>query len=86
MTSAEFEELKAKWRKVTPITPWENVKVDDVYHIPPVLGLKSRDIKVTVKTDTELSFSRVDEINENATGKFSKTSVFARCMIKEKKF
>lgn len=86
MTKAEFEELKAKWQKVASITPWENVKVNSVYHIPPVLGLKGRDIKVTEKTDTELSFSRVDGIEENATGKYNKTSVFAKCMVETRKF
>ena len=86
MTKAEFEELKAKWQVVQPITPWERVKVDAVYHITPVLGLKSRDIKVTSKTETELWFTRVDGIDENSTGKYNKTSVFAKCMIKLKEF
>ena len=86
MTKAEFEELRAKWQVVEPITPWEIVKVDRVYHIPPVLGLGRRDIKVTEKTDTELSFVRVDGIEENASGKYNKTSVFAKCMIKIREF
>jgi hypothetical protein len=86
MTKAEFEELRAKWKIVEPITPWESVKVDGIYHIPPVLGLSCRDIKVTEKTDTELSFSRVDGVKENATGKYNKTSVFAKCMVVTKKF
>jgi hypothetical protein len=86
MNKAEFEELRAKWKVVEPITPWEKVIVDKEYHIPPVLGLGRRDIKVTSKTDTELSFTRVDGVTENATGKYNKTSVFAKCMVEIKKF
>ena len=86
MTKAEFEELKAKWQVVKPITPWEQVKINETYHIPPVLGLGSRDIKVTEKTDTELSFTRVDGVEENSTGKYNRTSVFAKCMIQVKAF
>ena len=41
---------------------------------------------VTTKTDTELSFKRVDGIDENVTGKYNRTSVFAKCMIETKKF
>jgi len=86
MTKEEFEELKKKWQLVTPITKWEDVTVNRVYHIPPVLGLASRDIMVTVKTDTELSFKRVDGVDENTLGKYNRTSVFAKCMIETKKF
>ena len=86
MTKEEFEELKIKWQAVTSITPWENVKVNGVYHIPPVLGLSRRKIKITEKTDDTVSFERVDGISENATGKFNKTSVFAKCMVEERKF
>lgn len=86
MTKAEFEELRAKWQVVKSITPWEEVKVDCIYHIPPVLGLSRREIKVTGKTDDEVTFTRVDGIEENATGKFNKTSVFAKCMIVVKEF
>lgn len=86
MTKEEFEELRKKWQLVSPITKWENVIVNHIYHIPPVLGLSRRDVLVTSKTDTELSFKRVDGVEENATGKYNKTSVFAKCMIETKEF
>jgi hypothetical protein len=86
MTKAEFEELRTKWQAVSSITPWEEVKIDSVYHIPPVLGLGRREIKVTGKTDDEVTFTRVDGIEENANGTFKKTSVFAKCMVQVKEF
>lgn len=86
MTKAEFEELRTKWQAVKSITPWEDVKVGNVYHIPPVLGLGRREIKVTGKTDDEVIFIRVDGVEEHMTGKFNKTSVFAKCMNTVKEF
>ena len=86
MTKEEFEELKKKWQLVTPLTAWENVFVNRVYHIPPVLGLASRDVLVTSKSDSELSFKRVDGVDENVSGKYNRTSVFAKCMVETKSF
>jgi hypothetical protein len=86
MTKAEFEELKALWQVVKPITPWEEVKVGTVYHIPPVLGLSRREVEITSKTTDEVTFKRVDGVEENTTGKFNKTSVFAKCMNVLKEF
>jgi hypothetical protein len=86
MTKDEFEELKAKWKVVEAITPWEKIRLNAKYHIPPVLGLKRRDIIVTSLSGEELSFKRADGETENEVGKFHKTSVFAKCMIEEKVF
>lgn len=86
MTKDEFEELKGKWKLVEAITPWEKIKFNTKYHIPPVLGLKRRDIMITSISKEELSFKRVDGESENETGKFHRTSVFAKCMIEIKEF
>lgn len=47
-------EKKNLWESITPICKWEDIKASSVFHVPPVLGEKRKDIIVT--SVTEFSF------------------------------
>jgi len=79
------QELKEELQKIKSITPWENVEVNRIYHISPIISLERRDILILTKNENEATYRRVDD-NENKEGKLHKTSVFARFMILRKSF
>lgn len=79
------QELKEELQKIKSITPWEEVEVNRIYHIPPIISLERREVMILTKTDTEATYKRVDK-EEEKEGKMHKTSVFARFLIRRKKF
>ena len=79
------QELKEELQKIKSITPWENIQVNRIYHIAPIISLERRDIIITSKTDDEATYKRVDN-NDDKEGKMHRTSVFARFLIMRKKF
>ena len=79
------QELKEELQKIKNITPWENVEVNKIYHISPIISLERRDVMILSKTPDEAVYKRVDG-NGNAEGKMHRTSVFARFLIERKKF
>ena len=86
--TTEIERLKEFKEQMTPylgITPWEEIKVGDTYHIPPILTLERRDVKVMEKDTTSLLCVRVDDGKKNEL-KMQKTSVYAKVLVKKRKF
>ena len=79
------QELKEELQKIKSITPWENIQVNRIYHIAPIISLERRDIIITSKTDDEATYRRVDN-GDDKEGKLHRTSVFARFLIMRKKF
>ena len=83
------QELKTQLQKVKSITPWNDVKVNEIYHIPPIISLKRRNIRIVSRDENEATYERVDEgkgADEAGILKMHRTSVFARFLIKQKKF
>jgi hypothetical protein len=85
MTKRSIQEIKEELQKVKSITPWEEVEINRIYHIAPIVSLERRDVIILSKTGDEAEYKRVDD-KENKKGKFHKTSVFARFLIKRKSF
>ena len=79
------QELKEELQKIKSITPWEDIQVNRIYHISPIISLERRDIIITGKTADEATYRRVDN-NDDKEGKMHRTSVFARVLIMRKKF
>lgn len=49
-------EKKNMWESIKPICEWDNIKINEVYHVPPVLSEKRKDIIVTSKTDFSFQY------------------------------
>ena len=79
------QELKEELQKIKSITPWEEVEVNRIYHISPIISLERRDVMILTKTADEATYRRVDGDDEKE-GKMHRTSVFARFLVKRKKF
>lgn len=61
-------EKKKLWEDIKPICEWGNITVNEVYHIPPIMGEKRKDILVTNKTDFSFQYKNL------TTDKYSSTS------------
>lgn len=85
MAKRSVQELKEELQKIKSITPWEDVEVNRIYHISPIISLERRDIIITSKGENEATYKRVDNDDEKE-GKMHRTSVFARFLIKRKAF
>lgn len=85
MAKRSIQEMKEELQKIKSITSWEEVEVNRIYHIPPIVTLERRDVVILSKTDKEATYKRVD-VDDDTEGKMHKTSVFARFLIKKKAF
>jgi hypothetical protein len=85
MAKRSIQEVKEELQKIKRITPWEEVEVNRIYHIAPIVSLERRDLLILSKTGDEAEYRRIDD-SENKQGKFHKTSVFARFLVKRKSF
>ena len=79
------QELKTELQKIKSITPWEEIEVNRIYHIAPIISLERRDVLITSKGTDEATYKRVDTDDEKE-GKMHRTSVFARFLVKRRKF
>lgn len=68
-----------------PVTPWEEVKVNDVYHIPPIASLKRREVTILTKNDDSATYSKNGEPT-SGEATMHKTSVFAKFLVKKKDY
>lgn len=86
MAKHSIQDLKAELYKMRYATPWDELKAGEVYHIPPIVSLERRDIKIITKEDNTVTYKRVDGTTTNEERKMHKTSVFSRFLVKRKKF
>ena len=80
-----LESFKESMRGHCSITPWENIEVNSVYHIPPILTLSRRDVLIMEKTSDSIKYKRIDD-KEKKEGQMARTSVYAKVLIKRKKY
>lgn len=80
-----LEAFKDSMRGHGAITPWENIEVNSVYHIPPILTLSRRDVLIMEKTADSIKYKRIDD-NDKKEGNMARTSVYAKVLIKRKKY
>lgn len=63
-----------------------NLKVNKVYHIPPVITLGRMDIMVLAFDGDYIHFKRVDNANNSEPQKMHKTSLLARFIVNKRKY
>lgn len=80
-----ISELKEKIDNVRAATPWETVEVNTIYHIPPLVSLKRREVLILTKNRNSATYKRVGD-KEQVERTMFKTSVFAKFLIKRKKY
>ena len=78
-------ELKNQIDNIKSVTPWESIEVNAVYHIPPLVTLERREIFIISKEGDSATYRRIgDEEQKERT--MAKTSVYAKFLVKRKKY
>lgn len=86
MAKHSIQDLKAELYKIKHATPWDELEAGQIYHIPPLVSLERRDIKILTKDGDSVTYKRVDSTTVDEERKMHKTSVFSRFLVKRKKF
>ena len=79
------QDLKAQITTLKSITPWDLIEANAVYHIPPIITLERREILVLTKDDEKATYRRIGDKDQKERTMF-KTSVFAKFIVKRKKY
>lgn len=79
------QDLKAQIATLRSVTPWDEVEANKTYHIPPIITLDRREILVLSKQDNTATYRRIGD-KEQTERTMHKTSVFAKFLVKRKKF
>ena len=78
-------ELKEKIDKLKSATPWESIEINTVYHVPPLVTLERREIFILTKGGDSATYRRIGD-KEQKVRTMMKTSVFAKFLVKRKKY
>lgn len=74
---------KVKLMRTLPFhIEWDDIKVGDKFHLPPILVLSRKDIEVTSINESELEYKVVGDAHKN--GKFARRSLFSRFLTRKK--
>lgn len=79
------QELKEEIAPLRAITPWENIKANEVYHIPPIITLERREIIILSKEKDKAVYHRIGDTDKK-NREMHRTSVFAKFIVKRKKY
>lgn len=85
MAKRSVQELKAELQKLAYVTPWEDIKAGETYHVPPIITLERRDLRILTKDGDKATYRRIGD-KDSEERKMHKTSVFARFLVKRKMF
>ena len=80
-----IKDFKNKVTKLKPVTPWENINIQTVYHIPKLMALQPRDLLIIKKEGDTIHYIRLGDKTKKQC-QLKKTSVFAKFLVKRKKF
>ncbi len=78
-------ELKEKIDNLKSVTPWESIEVNTVYYVPPLVTLERREIFILTKEGDSATYRRIGD-KEQKERTMMKTSVFAKFLVKRKKY
>ncbi len=81
-----IENCKEELKKIKAHIHPSNLKVNNVYHIPPVITLDRMDIMILGMEGDYIRFKRVDSSTDTAEKKMHKTCILSRFIVNKRKF
>lgn len=90
-SSYKEEDYKPKtvvspWSNLPHTSSWDDIKVNEIYHVPPINGEKRMDIIITSKTDYYIGYKTItkDGAAIVSYNSFYKTSLQVNFLVKHK--
>ncbi len=81
-----IESCKDELKKIKAHIHPSNLKVNKVYHIPPVITLERMDIMILGVVGDFIRFKRVDSTTDKDEKKMHKTSILSRFIVNRRKY
>lgn len=85
MAKRSIQELKSELQKLPSVTPWDEIKANEVYHVPPLISLERRDLLILTKDGKKVTYKRIGDTEQKERTMYD-SSVFARFLVKRKKY
>jgi len=85
MAKRSLQELKPQLQKLKSVVPWSEILPNTVYHVPPIITLERRDLLILTKEGDKATYKRIGDAEQKERTMYN-TSVFARFLVKKKKF
>ena len=81
-----IEGCKDELKKIKAHIEPSKLKINKVYHIPPVISLERMDIMILGFDGDFIKFKRVDSTTDVAEKKMHKTSILSRFIVNKRKY
>lgn len=74
------------WEKIEPIIQWDNIKANTIYHVPPVLNEKRKDILVISKSSFSITYRELykNKPSSSMISTIYKTNIWWKFMSEHK--
>lgn len=82
-----YAEKREMWEDIPFLCKWEDIKISEIYHVPPVLGEKRKDVLITNISDFSFQYRLIDKTNNStsqATYTLYKSAIWWKFMVKHK--
>ena len=78
-------EIKEALKNVKSITTWDDIKVNQIYHLPPLVeGDKRKDILITAKSQYYMSYKVLGGANSYSVNSFYPSSLEVKFLVPHK--
>ena len=82
-----YKEKRDMWENIPNLCEWKNIKVNDIYHLPPIMGEKRKDIMITNVCDFSFQYrllSKDPKKSSSAIYTTYKTAMWWKFLVKHK--
>lgn len=81
-----WEAKRRVWDNLPHTSSWDDIKVNEIYHVPPINGEKRMDIMITSKTQYVISYKIINQngLTYTVHSSFYKTSPQVNFLVKHK--
>ena len=80
-----IQDFKEEIINLRNVTHWDDIEINKVYHIPPIISLERRDILIMSKKGDSCTYRKIGDKEQKERTMF-KTSVFAKFLVRRKRF
>ncbi len=79
-----YSERHQRWMMKTPLIKWEDIKEDEIYHIPPMMGEKRKDVVIVFKTAYSAAYKEIGPGASAVQTTFYPSTMFSKFLTKNK--
>lgn len=80
-----IKSCKKELQQITHHIKWEDLEINKVYHVPPIITLNRMDIVILSKDNDTITFKEVGS-SKNEESKMHKTSILSRFLVRKKEY